>query len=221
MSKKNIIHLTVGQIATNCWIYPFGEKDAFVIDPGAEADKIISALKRSELFPSYILLTHGHFDHIAAVPALKKAFEGKPKIAIHRLDSEYLGEDAYSTHSVSVKAAMGSTSFIDAYWPDVKNGLPPPDMLLEEGETIGPLTVLRLPGHTPGSIAFWDKDESVIFTGDTLFRNAYGRTDLPGGCEEDIYESLKRLFTMDGNIEVYPGHEGITTIGREAARISI
>jgi glyoxylase-like metal-dependent hydrolase (beta-lactamase superfamily II) len=218
MSKKNIVHLTVGQIATNCWIYPFGEKNAFVIDPGDEAEKIISALKRSDLFPSYILLTHGHFDHIAAMPALKKAFEGKPQIAIHRLDSEYLGENAYSAHSVSIKAAMGSSSFIDAYWPEVKNGLPTPEIILEEGGTIGPFTVLHLPGHTPGSVAFWDKEENVIFTGDTLFKNAYGRIDLPGGCEKDMYESLRRLFTMEGSIEVYPGHEGTTTISREAAR---
>jgi glyoxylase-like metal-dependent hydrolase (beta-lactamase superfamily II) len=221
MSTKNIVHLTVGQIATNCWIYPFDEKNVFVIDPGDEADKIISTLKRLDLFPSYILLTHGHFDHIAAVPALKKSFEGKPQIAIHRLDSGYLGKDAYSTHSVSIKAAMGSSSFIDAYWPEVKNGLPPADILLEEGATIGTFTVLHLPGHTPGSIGFWDKDEGVIFTGDTLFKNSYGRTDLPGGCEEDIYASLRRLFEMDGGIAVYPGHEGTTTIGREAGRIFI
>jgi glyoxylase-like metal-dependent hydrolase (beta-lactamase superfamily II) len=221
MSKNNIVHLTVGQIATNCWIYPFGEKKAFVIDPGGEAEKIISTLKRLDLFPSYILLTHGHFDHIAAMPALKKAFGGKPQVAIHRHDSEYLGEDAFSSHSVSINAAMGSASFIDIFWPEVKNGLPSPDIILEEGGKIGPLTVINLPGHTPGSVGFWDKDEGIIFTGDTLFENACGRTDLPGGSEKDIYASLQRLFTMEGGITVCPGHGDITTINHESGRILI
>lgn len=219
MLKKNIVQLTVGQIATNCWIYPLDGKNAVVIDPGGEAEKIISTLKRLDLFPSYILLTHGHFDHIAAVPALKKAFGDKPQIAIHRLDSEYLGKDAFDSHSVSIHAAMGSASFIDIFWPEVKNGLPSPDILLEEGGKIGPLTVINLPGHTPGSIGFWDKDEGILFTGDTLFENACGRTDLPGGSEEDIYASLQRLFKMEGSITVYPGHGDITSINRESGRI--
>ena len=233
MPKKNIAHLTVGALATNCWIYPLGEKEAAIIDPGDEADKIISALKRLTLIPKFILLTHGHFDHIAAVPPLASAFSphntqtgdlqigdlqigdlqiGDLQIAIHRLDSEYLGPEAYKAHSISMKAVMGDTSFLDALW----NNMPPPDLLLEEGDTIGPFTVLHLPGHTRGSAAFWDKEEGVLFTGDTLFKDGYGRTDLPGGNEDDIFASLRRLFTMDGNIEVYPGHGGTTTIRREA-----
>ena len=218
MLKKNIVHLTVGALATNCWIYPLNERDAAIIDPGDEADSIISALKKLALFPKFILLTHGHFDHIAAVPPLASAFSprnpqiGDLQIAIHSLDSEYLGPDAYKAHSVSVKAVMGDTSFIDALW----NNMPPPDLLLEEGGTIGPFTVLHLPGHTRWSAAFWDKEEGVLFTGDTLFKDGYGRTDLPGGNEDALIASLRRLFKMDGNIEVYPGHGGTTTIGREA-----
>jgi len=211
MSKENIIHLTVGPIATNCWIYPTGEGTAAIIDPGDEADVIISALEKASLVPEYILLTHGHFDHIAAVPQLVSAFSGKPKVAIHQLDSQYLGADAYKAHCVSVKVAMGSTDFIDAFW----NDMPEPDCLLEEGSTIGPFTVLHTPGHTQGSVAFWDKDTSLLFTGDTLFKRGYGRTDLPGGNNIKIYESLNRLFTMNENIIVFPGHGGTTTIGQE------
>jgi glyoxylase-like metal-dependent hydrolase (beta-lactamase superfamily II) len=216
MKNKNIIHLTVGSIATNCWIYPLGEKNALVIDPGDEADLIISTLKKYDLVPAYILLTHGHFDHIGAVANLAAAFsQVKPQIAIHHLDSEYLGPDAYKAQSASVKAAMGDTSFIDSMW----NDMPPPDLLLEEGGTVGPFTVLHLPGHTPGSAAFWDKEENVLFTGDTLFEGAYGRTDLPGGSEDAIVASLRRLFAMDAGIKVYPGHGNTTTIGREAGRL--
>jgi len=216
MQKKKIECLTVGQLATNCWLYPLGEKEAAVIDPGDEADVIISALKKLNLFPAYILLTHGHFDHIAAVPDLA-ALESKPQIAIHRLDSQYLGKDAYAAHSISITAAMGDASFIDVFWPAGKRELPAPDILLEEGSTVGPLTVLHLPGHTPGSVAFWDKEEGIIFSGDTLFKSGYGRTDLPGGNEREIYKSLRRLFKMDGNIRVYPGHGGTTVISREAS----
>jgi len=212
MSKK-ITQLIVGAIATNCWIYQLNETDAAIIDPGDEAQKIISALEKISLVPRYILLTHGHFDHIAAVPELAAAFsKHNPQIAIHRLDAEYLGAQAYSSHSVSIKAAMGDTSFVDALW----NDMPPPGRLLEEGDVIGPFTVLHLPGHTRGSIAFWDKEEGVLFTGDTLFANDYGRTDLPGGDENAIFASLRRLLAMDGNIKVYPGHGNTTTIGGEA-----
>jgi len=215
MPEKNITCLVVGPIATNCWIYRIDEKNACVIDPGDEADTIISALEGLSLVPKYILLTHGHFDHIAALPELASAFSAiKPQIAIHRLDSEYLGPEAYKAHSLSIKAAMGSTAFIDAFG---KN-LPPEDILLEEGATIGPFIVLHLPGHTQGSVAFWDKEAGVLFSGDTLFDGDYGRTDLPGGNEEQMIASLRRLFAMDANINVYPGHGGATTIGREAGR---
>jgi len=213
MTKKKIYNLTVGALATNCWIYQIGDKEAAIIDPGDEADTIISALESLSLAPKFILLTHGHFDHIAALPHLASAFSAiKPQIALHSLDSEYLGKDAYKAHSKSVKAVMGDTSFIDALWSNV----PPPDILLEEGSEVGPFCVLHLPGHTQGSIAFWDKEAGVMFTGDTLFAGNWGRTDLPGGNEKQIYASLRRLLAMDAEIKVYPGHGGVTTIGREA-----
>ena len=208
---KNITNLTVGAIETNCWIYPINEKEAAIIDPGDEADRIISELKKLRLSPSYILLTHGHFDHIAGVPHLIEKLDPKPQIAIHHLDAEYLGPDAYKVHTVSVKAAMGSSTFIDTFWHD----LPPADILLEEGSEIGPFTVLHLPGHSPGSAAFWDRKEGVLFSGDTLFYYAYGRTDLPGGNEAGMFASLRRLFEMDENIKVYPGHGRTTTIRLE------
>jgi len=217
MSKKNLTRLVVGAIATNCWIYPLDEGQAAIIDPGDEADEIISALKSLSLSPKYILLTHGHFDHIAAVPRLAEAFGGqKPQIAIHRLDAEYLGGGAYASHSISMKTAMGNTSFLDALW----NDMPPADILLEEGSAIGPFTVLHLPGHTQGSCAFWDKEAGILFTGDTLFADGWGRTDLPGGSEEQIIASLRRLLAMDENIEVFPGHGASSTIGRERKNIS-
>jgi len=213
MSKEKIIKLKVGPIETNCWIYPLADGTSAIIDPGDDSDIIISALLKSQLKPKYILLTHGHFDHICAVPYLVKAFPGKFQIAIHSHDSEYLGPESLNIHKESMTAAIGDTSLLDLSWSE----MPPADILLEEGSTIGPFTVLHLPGHTPGSIAFWDKEAGVLFSGDTLFADGYGRTDLPGGDASAIAASLRRLFTLDSNIEVYPGHGGITTIGREKA----
>jgi glyoxylase-like metal-dependent hydrolase (beta-lactamase superfamily II) len=218
MSNKSITRLIVGPVATNCWLYPLDEKTAAIIDPGDEADKIISALRQLNLCPVFILLTHGHFDHIAAVPELAKTFGKECEIAIHRLDSQYLGPESYAAHSISIEAAMGDSSFINSFWPADKRGMPPAGRLLEEGDAVGPFTVLHVPGHTPGSAAFWDKEEGVLFSGDTLFKGTWGRTDLPGGNEEEIMKSLKRLLAMDGNIEVYPGHDKPTTIGQETAR---
>jgi len=211
MNKAQIINIVVGPVATNCWIYAYGDNRAAVIDPGDEADKIISALKKSSLTPEYILLTHGHFDHICAVQEVMDAFSGKIKIGIHNLDGEYLGPDARGVHRKSIESAMGAASLMDAFWKET----PSADILFDEGSEIGPFTVLLVPGHSPGSSAFWDKEAKILFSGDTLFAGAYGRTDLPGGNERQIFKSLKRLSAMDPGITVYPGHGEITTIGRE------
>ncbi|MCL2763797.1 MAG: MBL fold metallo-hydrolase [Treponema sp.] len=213
----------VGPVSTNCWIYPYADGCAAIIDPGDEADVIISALKNinsGPLKPEYILLTHGHFDHICAVPQLKNVFKDDVKIAIHSLDANYLGPDAYNTHKQSMKAAMGDASILDYYW-NAFPGMPSADIILEEGSTIGPFTALHIPGHTPGSMAFWDRENGVLFTGDTLFQRGYGRTDLPGGNEKQICESLRRLFAMESSIKVYPGHGDATTIEQESKGIQV
>ncbi|MDR2434238.1 MAG: MBL fold metallo-hydrolase [Treponema sp.] len=227
MREHKIEHITVGDIATNCWIYPLSEsrtagegrkpprgfRNCAVIDPGDEAERIIARLKELKLVLKYILLTHGHFDHIAALPALAAAWP-EAVIAIHRDDGEYLGPGSYSVHVRSFSAAGGTAAYIDSLWED----MPPPDTTLEEGGTIGPFTVLHLPGHTRGSAGFWDKEAKVLFSGDTLFRGDYGRTDLPGGDETQLFTSLRRLFSMDGEIMVLPGHGPVTAIGEEARR---
>ncbi|MCL1993157.1 MAG: MBL fold metallo-hydrolase [Spirochaetes bacterium] len=218
MSEKKVTSISVGEIATNCWIYQMGDGCA-IIDPGSDAPKIISAVKRLGLAPRYILLTHGHFDHIAALPDLFQEYcagkgDGRPQIAIGSGDAQYLGGSSYERHREAFKIAAGNASYIDKYWKD----MPEADILLNEGDTLGDFTVLNLPGHTPGSLAFWDKEAAVLFTGDTLFHCGWGRTDLPGGNEGELKKSLIRIFKMDGGTAVFPGHGSSTTVADEAKR---
>jgi glyoxylase-like metal-dependent hydrolase (beta-lactamase superfamily II) len=228
--KETIHHITVGDISTNCWIYPLspslegtdngneqftGFSPCAVIDPGEEGSRIATFLDSLKLFPKYILLTHGHFDHIGAVPFLARKYK-QAEIAIHSADAEYLGPDSYLVHYRSFCAVMGNSAYVDALWED----MPSPGRILAEGDTIGPFTVLHLPGHTPGSIGLWDQKAGVLFSGDTLFDKGYGRTDLPGGNEMQLFASLKRLLAMDGSIQVYPGHDTATSIKRAKRDLS-
>jgi len=222
MADKKIDNVVVGDIETNCWLYRLeGEQDGsapcIVIDPGDEAEEIIARLKGLFWVPRFIFLTHGHFDHILALPALIEAFvkgafgNGKPKVGIHRLDAQYLGKGAFTAHRNSYSAAGGNPAEISSLWKP----MPEADILFEEGDAAGPFKVLHIPGHTQGSIGLYDDEAGVLFSGDTLFKGDWGRTDLPGGNEDQIQQSLKRLLSMDGNIVVYPGHGPTTSIGEE------
>jgi glyoxylase-like metal-dependent hydrolase (beta-lactamase superfamily II) len=222
-----INHILVGALATNCWILPAslsdepgpgetGPREGIVIDPGADAPAIIARLRRLHLRPRYIILTHGHFDHIAALPDLVKAFEGTGplEIAIHQDDGNYLGPGAYGVHREGFTVAAGDAGYVDELWQD----LPSPTRLLSEGDTAGPFKVLHLPGHSPGSAGFLLEREKILFSGDTLFKAGIGRTDLPGGDWPTLQKSLDRLLALDQAITVYPGHGPLTSVKGEQAR---
>ena len=224
--QKKIEQIVVGDIQTNCWLYALdemepaadsraGKRPCVVIDPGEEGGLIISRLRELQWFPKYIFLTHGHFDHLAALPDLIEAFrveEGdRPQVGIHRLDAHYLGKNALDAHRDSMASAAGSSAYVDALWKP----LPEADLFFEEGSADGPFKVLHLPGHTQGSVALFDESAGVLFSGDTLFQGNWGRTDLPGGDEEQIYQSLRRLLGMKKEIVVCPGHGPVTSIGDE------
>ncbi len=193
--------LTVGPIMANCFIVGCEEtKEAVVIDPGDEADKILMALAKSHLTVKYIINTHGHFDHVGANKRLSEVT--KAPILIHTLDAPLLNQ-------LSATAAA---------WGLKTENSPEPDRLLEDGDTItfGTITlkVIHTPGHSPGGISLYT--DGHVFVGDTLFAGSIGRTDFPGGDYEVLIAAIRnKLFTLGDDVKVHPGHMGDTTIGVE------
>ena len=186
--------LRVGPIGTNCYILEDDQTNlAAVIDPGDEPELIQEALEKEGVEVRYLLLTHGHYDHTTAVPALHRVYP-QADIYIHQADAN----------------GAGSTLFpLAGEVDDLK--------LYDEGDVIRlgdhEIQVLHTPGHSPGSVTL--KVEDVRFTGDTLFAGSCGRTDLRGGSYEQIMQSLKRLGELKGDFHVCPGHEATSTLERE------
>ena len=216
-----IEQLCVGDLSTNCWIISLdkdpgetGKNSCVVIDPGADADVIITRLEALNLHPKYILLTHGHFDHIGALPEVLEKFGSlNPEIAIHGNDAKRLGPEALPVHMADFASASGG-AYVKSLWKSV----PSPTRLLNNADQAGPFRVLHTPGHTPGSVCFYDEQEGLLFSGDTLFQNGIGRTDLPGGDWKAMEESLSQLALLPGNTRVFPGHGPATTIKAEFGR---
>lgn len=196
-----IKQLTVGPIMANCYIVGCEETmEAVVIDPGEEADTILFALAESKLKVKYILNTHGHFDHVGANKRLKETTGAD--ILIHSLDAPLLGELAENA----------------AAWGIKTENSPPPDRTLEDGDTVlfGKILfkIIHTPGHSPGGISIYS--DGSVFVGDTLFAGSIGRTDFDGGSYETLINSIRtKLFVLEDDVKVYPGHMGITTIGQE------
>ncbi|MDM8551166.1 MBL fold metallo-hydrolase [Desulfobacterales bacterium HSG2] len=194
--------LAVGPIVANCYILGCEDtKEAAVVDPGDDAPRILMALAESALKVKYILNTHGHFDHVGANKKMKDATAAP--ILIHPLDAPMLSH-------LSASASAWGLSADDS---------PPPDRMVEEGDTISfgkniTLKVIHTPGHTPGGISF--HGDNKVFVGDTLFDGSIGRTDFPGGNFETLISSIKnKLFMLGDDVQVFTGHGPVTTIGKE------
>lgn len=191
-----IKRLVVGPFESNCYIVADSSGKGVVIDPGADDQLILEEASQFDI--KMIMATHAHVDHIGALKKVKEA-TGAP-FAIHPLDVPLLKS-----------SALGQ--LFGLHFPPP----PPPDKLLGDGDkiAIGELVfkAIHTPGHSPGGLCFLlDK---VIFSGDTLFYQGIGRTDLGGNYEELISSIRKRLLTLDDDVRVYPGHGPATTIGTE------
>ena len=185
--------LVVGQIQTNCYIVTDENTlKCAVIDPGDESNTILSYIETNKLTVEAIFLTHGHFDHNLAVYPVRDA-TGAP-VYIHKADAvpesapdhfKLTADETVRYYAEGDQLHVGSLTF----------------------------TVMETPGHSPGCVTL--QCENVLFTGDTLFRDSMGRTDLGEGSAPQLMQSLKRLYQLEGDYEVYPGHMGDTTLDRE------
>lgn len=196
-----VIRMESGKFASNCYlVYEENSKESIVIDPGLEASEVIAKVKELDLKPKYIILTHGHVDHIMGVKGIKEYFN--IPVAIHKQDKNMLENsaknlsDAFRVDSIEIE----------------------PDILLEEGNKLyfGELSmnIIHTPGHTPGGITI--NIENALFTGDTLFAGSIGRTDFAGGSFEDIINAIKnKLLIYPDDTLVYSGHGSSTTIKAE------
>ena len=200
--SMRITSLTLGMVSTRCYIaYHNQTKEAFIIDPAGEAERIIATCKELQVIPKAVLLTHGHFDHILAAKECSKHFS--IEIYAHIEEKELLSNGSYNLSS------MWSTPMGISADKLINDG----DMLQLCGFT---LQVIHTPGHTPGSVCYYCKEEGVLFSGDTLFYHSLGRTDFPLSNTASIIRSIReKLFVLPEDTMVYPGHDRETTIGEE------
>ena len=188
--------IQVGGFEVNCSILSENGK-AWIVDPGQEADRITDSLAKRGLEPAAILLTHGHFDHIGAIPGLIERFPDLP-VYVHEKDIPMIGHPL--------------------------NQLPPeytafakPRTLADLGklENLEGLEILETPGHTPGGVCYYFPKDKLLLSGDTLFAGSVGRTDLPGGDMATLMDSLQKLTTLPDDTLVIPGHGMHTRIALE------
>jgi glyoxylase-like metal-dependent hydrolase (beta-lactamase superfamily II) len=188
-----------GLFGSNCYIV--GDKgEAVVIDPGCDSDNIIEAAKKNNLSIKYIIITHGHIDHLASVEEVRK--KTGAEVLIHENDADKLTDPSLN----------------DALGMGLGVACKKADRLLHDGDrlTVGGIDfeIIHTPGHSAGGICI--KAENKVFTGDTLFKMGIGRTDLLDGDMETLFNSIRtKLFTLDDGTVVYPGHGEPTTIGAE------
>lgn len=192
---------TVGPFAENTYLIGAAPRVA-VVDPGAESERLFEEIDRQGWKPEVILLTHGHLDHIAHAAHVAERYG--IGLRIHPEDLPYLGHPQMPEYAAMI-----------GYRPP-----PEPEALLEDGQILEvaglTLRVLHCPGHTPGHVVLIDQASRQILVGDVIFQRGVGRTDLPGGDTETLRHSIQdRLFQLEGDYTLYPGHGPETTLDEE------
>lgn len=199
----NIKRFPLGTLWTNCYLIWDDSGDGFVVDPGGPAKEVEDFIRSHDIRVKWIILTHGHNDHIGGVSELRNLSENG--VAVHEDDA-----DCLTSAQKNLSTFMGAEVEVASA-----------DRLLRDGErlTVGGMTldVIHTPGHTLGGICIvvTDGGEQILISGDTLFARSIGRSDLPGGDEDTLIESLKKLDGLPLKMRVFPGHGPETTIGAE------
>jgi glyoxylase-like metal-dependent hydrolase (beta-lactamase superfamily II) len=197
----DIQRISVGPLETNCFLVVEPDsKEALLIDPGAEADRILNTLEQAGGHLVGIVLTHAHGDHIGAVREVK-ARTGAP-LLVHRLEADWLTDP-----EKNLSALLG-----------LPLSSPEADRLLDEGDTVAlgaeRLRVLHTPGHSPGGLSL--HHDGILLCGDLLFLESVGRCDLPGGDLNTLADSIRaKVYTLPDDTVLYPGHGDATTVGHE------
>lgn len=195
------------EIFANCYLL-IDEKsgDSALVDSGwysKETEKLVYS--HGDINLKYILLTHGHFDHILGVHGFKQA--SGAAVAIHSADADKLTDPV--------------KSLCEGHFPERQTPVNA-DILLKDGDTVQlgdeKIKVMHTPGHTSGSVCFILENDRTIISGDTLFCRTVGRTDFPDGSDEEMYKSIKKLISLDGDYRVLPGHNRETTLDSERTR---
>lgn len=196
-----VVQIPVGMLRSNCYLaYCSNTRKALIIDPGEDGDTILRIIEKLNLQPVWILLTHGHGDHIGAVGIMKDRFQ--IPVAIHRDESHFLTDARANLSSLFGEPILA----------------PHADRLLKDGEQLAfedrIITILPTPGHSPGGISILL--DHHVFTGDALFKETVGRTDLPGCSHFRLIQGIREhILTLEDNTIIYPGHGPITTVGEE------
>nr|WP_289036706.1 MBL fold metallo-hydrolase [uncultured Allobacillus sp.] len=198
----NIQIFQLGLLGTNCYLLQ-KDGEALVIDPGGDPETVLNTIEENNLKLHAILLTHAHFDHIGGVESLRETT--KAPVYIHEEESSWLTDPSLNG-SEFFQVGTISTSR-------------PADYSMKPGKhKFGSFSfeVFHTPGHSPGSVSFWFKDDNVIFAGDTLFNQGIGRTDLPFGDHATLIRSItEHILSLPENTTVYPGHGPATQVGEE------
>jgi hydroxyacylglutathione hydrolase len=203
--QPTITCIPVGALEANCYLVTCPQTHAtLIVDPGAEAERILERLRAIAGMAIGVVHTHGHFDHISATEYVLAGLAAPATVAAHPAD-RYL----YDAEQRGMGALFGYA---------LPATLALPDTALEDGGAVAVgnlrMAVVHTPGHTPGSVSLVCGD--VCLSGDTLFRRGIGRTDLLGGDEDAIYDSIvTRLYTLPLEMRVFPGHGPATTVGEE------
>lgn len=197
-----INNVALGDYQTNCYTAQSGDH-LWVIDAGYEPGPLIKLIEETNIAPEAIVLTHAHSDHIAGIHEVLSRYPGTP-IWIGAEEEDWLNDP-----NLNLSAFLG-----------LSVTAPPASRLLNEGDTLtlGETSwrVLHTPGHSPGSKTFVCNESPVAFVGDALFAGSIGRTDFPGCSQEDLFESIRtKLYTLDDETQILPGHGPPTTIVQE------